>query len=105
MYVVRRAFRNYNEMQVPGSVVEPGTIKHFKSRLRERDIVEVSEQDFDKWNQYFLGKFGVPINVPEEPKPEEPKPEEPKPEEPKPEEPKPEEPKPVAVAKVVVPVK
>lgn len=75
MYVVRRSFRNYNQMMVPGSVVEPGTIKRFKSHLRERDIIEVNEHDFDKWNAYFTGKFGNPILVPEEPKPEEPKPE------------------------------
>lgn len=61
MYVVRRAFRNYNQMMVPGSIVEPGSIKRFKTRLRDHVIVEVSEQDFDKWNNYFLGKFGVPI--------------------------------------------
>ena len=61
MYVVRRAFRNYNQMVVPGSIVEPGTVKRFKSHLRDRDIIEVTEQDFDKWNSYFVDKFGVPI--------------------------------------------
>lgn len=66
MYVVRRAFRNYGQMMTPGSVVEPGIIKRFKTRLRDRDVVEVSEQDFDKWNNYFLAKFGVPIGPIEE---------------------------------------
>lgn len=61
MYVVRRAFRNLNQMMVPGSEVEPGTVKLFKTRLRERQIIEVSEQDFDKWNEYFLKKYGTPI--------------------------------------------
>lgn len=65
MYVVRRSFRNFDQMMVPGSVVEPGTIKRFKSHLRDRDIIEVTEQDFDKWNAYFIGKFGVPIALPE----------------------------------------
>lgn len=61
MYVVRRAFRNLNQMMVPGSEIEPGTVKLFKTRLRERQIIEVSEQDFDKWNEYFLKKYGTPI--------------------------------------------
>ena len=66
MFVVRRSFRNYNQMIAPGSVVEPGTIKRFKSRLRDRDIIEVPEQDFDKWNAYFIAKFGTPIGPIEE---------------------------------------
>ena len=90
MYVVRRSFRNYGQMMIPGSTVEPGSIKRFKSRLNDGHIVEVSEQNFDKWDNYFRERIGTPIMLPEEPKPEEPKPEEPKPEEPKP------------VAKVVV---
>ena len=63
MYVVKRAFRNYNQMIAPGSVVEPGAIKRFKNRLRDGRIVEVSEQDFDKWNNYFKVRFGTPIKV------------------------------------------
>lgn len=61
MYVVRRAFRNYNQMMVPGSEIEPGTVKLFKTRLRDRVIIEVNEHDFDKWNAYFIEKFGTPI--------------------------------------------
>lgn len=61
MYVVRRAFRNYNQMIAPGSVIEPGTIKRFKTRLRDGSIIEVNEQDFDKWNNYFKVRFGVCI--------------------------------------------
>ena len=71
LYVVRRAFKNYGEVCVPGMVVDPDTIKHFKSRLRDHVIVEVPEKDFDKWNQYFKAKFGVEIQLPEpEPQPE-----------------------------------
>ena len=65
MFVVRRAFKNYGEALLPGSVVEPGNIKNFKTRLRERVIIEVPEQDFEKWNNYFKAKFGVPIALPE----------------------------------------
>ena len=64
MFVVRRPFRNFGHVMAPGSVVEPGTIKQFKSRLRDRAIIEVPEQDFDRWNAYFKSKFGVEIAVP-----------------------------------------
>ena len=94
MYVVRRSFRNYGQMVVPGSVVEPGTIKRFKSRLNDGNIVEVTEQNFDKWDTYFRQRIGVSINV----KPDEQKPDEQKPAEQKPAEQKPAQ----AQAKVVV---
>lgn len=67
MYVVRRAFRNYNAMLVPGTAVEPEQIKRFKSRLNERDIIEVTDDTFNMWNQYFIDKFGTPIAKPAEP--------------------------------------
>ena len=64
MYVVRRTFRNYGQMMVPGSVVEPGSIKRFKSRLNDGNIVEVTEQNFDKWDEYFKVRIGVAIQKP-----------------------------------------
>jgi len=64
MYVVRRTFRNYGQMMAPGSVVEPGTIKRFKSRLNDGHIVEVTEQTFDKWDKYFKQRIGVAIQKP-----------------------------------------
>ena len=64
MYVVRRTFRNCGKMLTPGSVVEPGSVKHFKSRLRDRVIIEVTEHDFDRWNEYFKNKLGVAIQLP-----------------------------------------
>ena len=73
MYVVRRPFRNYGQMMLPGSKVEPGSTKSFKARLRDRVIVEVSAHDFDMWRNYFKQKFGVDI-MPEAPEaPEAPK--------------------------------
>ena len=71
MYVVRRAFRNYGQMMAPGSVVEPGSIKRFKSRLNDKSIVEVSEHNFDMWDKYFRERMGVAIAVPEEPETDE----------------------------------
>lgn len=61
MYVVRRAFRSYGSMLVPGAVVEPNKVKRFKSHLNERDIIEVTNDTFDAWNEYFTRKFGTPI--------------------------------------------
>lgn len=63
MYVVRRTFRNFGQMMAPGSIVEPGAVKRFKSRLADGHIVEVSEQDFDKWAEYFKVRFGVDIHA------------------------------------------
>lgn len=65
MYVVRRAFRNFGQMMTPGSIVEPGAIKRFKSRLNDRHIVEVHEQDFEKWQKYFKERVGVELKHPE----------------------------------------
>lgn len=67
MFVVRRSFRNYGHMMAPGSVVEPGAIKRFKSLLNDGHIVEVPEQDFDKWDRYFKERIGVAIQIPAEP--------------------------------------
>ena len=50
-------------MMTPGSIVEPGDIKWFKTRLRDRDVIEVHEQDLDKWEAYFNVKFGVSIKA------------------------------------------
>ena len=61
MYVVRRAFRSYGSMLVPGTVVEPNKVKRFKLHLNERDIIEVTDDTFDAWNEYFTRKFGTPI--------------------------------------------
>lgn len=61
MYVVRRAFRNFNQMILPGSTVEPGSVKWFKTRLKDKYIVEVNAHNFDTWRAYFLEKYHVDI--------------------------------------------
>lgn len=68
MFVARRAFRNCNQMILPGSVVEPGNIKWFKTRLKDRIIVEVAAHNFEQWYKYFKEKFGVLLE--QEPKQE-----------------------------------
>lgn len=87
MLVVRRAFKNYGQTMLPGSVVEPGNIKRVKTRIKDRYLVEVDEHNIDKWKEYFAEKYHVSIGepvqkeateiVPEGAKPEETKPEEP----------------------------
>lgn len=64
MYVVKRAFRNYGHVMVPGSVVEPETTKRFKSRLKDGHIINVHEQDIDKYKEYFRVRHGVELVVP-----------------------------------------
>lgn len=66
MYAVRRPFRNYGNIMVPGSIVEPSTIKRFKSRLTDGHIIEVTEQNFDKWQEVFKGRYGVTLQRIEE---------------------------------------
>ena len=61
MYVVRRPFRNAGQMVLPGSIIEPGNIKLFKARLRDRVIIEVSEHNLDDYNEYFKAKLEVSI--------------------------------------------
>lgn len=71
LYVVRKAFRNYDHTMLPGSVVEPDSIKWFKTRLKDRVIIAVTAHNFDEWQSYFKDKFGVDIALPEpEPEPE-----------------------------------
>ena len=67
MYVVRRAFRNFGEVMLPGSVVEPSTIKRFKSRLNDHYIVHVSDKDRAQWDNYFRVRLGTEIHFPEAP--------------------------------------
>lgn len=61
MFIVRRSFRNNGSIAVVGSVVTPETIKRFKSRLKDRFIVEVSKDTYADYKEYFFNKFGVSI--------------------------------------------
>lgn len=66
MLVVRRAFKNYGQTMLPGSIVEPGNIKRVKTRIKDRYIVEVGEHNIDKWREYFAEKYHVSIGEPEQ---------------------------------------
>lgn len=64
MYVARKAFRNYGVMVLPGSTVEPGSIKWFKTRLKDRDIVEITAHNFEQYAEYFRVRHGVSLEKP-----------------------------------------
>lgn len=67
MYVVKRPFRNFGKMLVAGTVIQdPATVKRFKVRLSEGNILEVTEANKKSYAEYFKLKYGVDIL--EEPK-------------------------------------
>lgn len=59
MFVVKRPFRDTTGMLPAGSIVKPAGIKRFKRRVLEGHIVEVTEQNFDKYADFFKQRFGV----------------------------------------------
>ena len=61
MFVVKRAFRDAAGMVPAGSIVEPAGIRRFKHRKLEGHIVEVTEQNFDKYAEFFKKKHGVDL--------------------------------------------
>lgn len=63
MFVVKRAFRDASGMITAGSIVEPVGIKRFKHRLLEGHIVEVNEQNFDKYAKFFKQRYGIDLPV------------------------------------------
>ena len=67
MFVVKRAFRDASGMIPAGSIVEPAGIKRFKHRLLEGHIVEVNEQNFDKYADFFKQRYGIDLPSLEQP--------------------------------------
>ena len=61
MFVVKRAFRDASGMVPAGSIVEPAGIKRFRHRLLEGHIVEVNEQNFDKYADFFKQRYGIDL--------------------------------------------
>ena len=70
MFVVKRTFRDASGMIPAGSIVEPAGIKRFKHRLLEGHIVEVNEQNFDKYADFFKQRYGIDLPVIRQPKAE-----------------------------------
>lgn len=61
MFVVRRSFRDASGMVSAGSIVEPADIKRFKHRMLEGHIVEVNEQNFNEYANFFKAKLGIEL--------------------------------------------
>lgn len=68
MFVVKRTFRDASGMIPAGSIIEPAGIKRFKHRLLEGHIVEVNEQNFDKYADFFKQRYGIDLPMIEQPK-------------------------------------
>ena len=52
MYITIRAFRNYGEMVPAGVIVEPAQIRRFKDKVRDGKIVEITDNNKQKYNDY-----------------------------------------------------
>lgn len=61
MYVVRRPFRGPYGPMVVGSIVEPTDLRDFNYRLREKHIVEITEQNYEKYKYFFKQRFGIDL--------------------------------------------
>lgn len=61
MFVVKRPFRDAEGMVPAGSIVEPAGIKRFKHRVLEGHIVEVNEQNFERYADFFKQRYGVDL--------------------------------------------
>lgn len=61
MYVVRRPFRGPHGPMVVGSIVEPTDLRDFNYRLREKHIVEITEQNYEKYKYFFKQRFGIDL--------------------------------------------
>ena len=52
MYITIRVFRNYGEMVPAGVIVEPTQIRRFKDKVRDGKIVEITDYNKQKYNDY-----------------------------------------------------
>ena len=78
MFVVQRTFRDASGIIPAGSIVEPAGIKRFKHRLLEGHIVEVNEQNFDKYADFFKQRYGIDLPAIKKPEVKQEKVEQPK---------------------------
>ena len=63
-YVVRRAFRNKTGPLPVGSIVEPTGVENFKYRCGEKHIVQINEQNYARYADFFKERFGISIPNP-----------------------------------------
>lgn len=63
MYIVTRTFRDANGVFGVGSIVDPTSVKTFRSRLQQRHIVDVDERNLDEWVRYFKNRHGIDLST------------------------------------------
>ena len=61
MYIVTRTFRDANGVFGVGSIVDPTSIKAFRSRLQQRHIVDVDERNIEEWAKFFKNRHGIDL--------------------------------------------
>ncbi|MBR6396336.1 MAG: hypothetical protein IKS09_05145 [Lachnospiraceae bacterium] len=62
MYVVTRTFRDANGVFEVGSIVDPTSVRTFKSRLQQRHITNVDEENVKEWAEYFKNRHGIDLS-------------------------------------------
>lgn len=63
MYIVTRTFRDANGVFGVGSVVDPTSVKAFKSRLQQRHIIDVNEANVEFWRDFLANRYGIDLDV------------------------------------------
>ena len=61
MFIVTRTFRDANGVFGVGSVVEPASVKAFRSRLAQRHIVDVNMSNLEEWAGFFKNRHGIDL--------------------------------------------
>lgn len=78
MYIVTRTFRDANGVFGVGSIVDPTSVKTFRSRLQQRHIVDVDATNIAEWAEFFKNRYGIDLSeqladyIKDQPKVEEP---------------------------------
>ena len=62
MYIVTRTFRDANGVFGVGSIVDPTSVKAFRSRLQQRHIVDINEANLEEWVQFFKNRHGINLS-------------------------------------------
>lgn len=62
MYIVVRTFRDANGVFGVGSIVDPTSVRTFRSRLQQRHIVDVQEDNVEEWARYFKNRHGIDLS-------------------------------------------
>ena len=71
LFVVKRGFKSLGKMYNAGSIItDPADIKLFKTKLKHKQIVEVTEENKEEIIYYFKARVGIDLTKALEPEPE-----------------------------------